>query len=156
MYDTITTHGATRDRDPVYHVWHAMLMRCDSHRDPAYKDYGGRGVKVCNRWRDFTVFKADMGPRPPDLMLERKDVNGNYEPRNCCWATALEQANNRRNNRLLEYRGEALTVAEWARRLDASKSGLLHRLKSGWSIEEALTKPFDRSLNGGRRRLLRA
>jgi hypothetical protein len=155
MLDVITTHGGSRDRDPVYKVWHAMLTRCRSPKDPAYRDYGGRGITVCVRWRDFAAFRADMGPRPRGGTLERIDVNGDYEPTNCRWASPREQANNRRTNRTLTLRGRSMTVAQWARELGASKTGLLHRLKAGWSVEETLTTPFDRSLNGGRRRLLR-
>ncbi len=92
-----------------------------------------------------------MGPRPAGATVERMDVNGDYEPGNCRWATQLEQANNRRNNRRLTYNGETHTLAEWARKSGQTKGRLAHRLRSGWPLWEALTKGFSR----GKRRHLR-
>jgi hypothetical protein len=94
----------------------------------------------CERWTSFISFCADMGPRPEGATLERDDVNGNYEPGNCRWATPIEQANNRRNNRPLTLNGETKTLAQWARYAGLTKQALRHRLESGWPLEEALRK----------------
>jgi hypothetical protein len=125
---------------PVYRVWHSMLQRCRNQADPSFKNYGGRGISVCERWTSFISFCADMGPRPEGATLERDDVNGNYEPGNCRWATPIEQANNRRNNRPLTLNGETKTLAQWARYAGLTKQALRHRLESGWPLEEALRK----------------
>lgn len=93
-----TTHGLTKT--PEYKTWLNIRDRCYNPENTSYKYYGGRGIRVCKRWRNsFEDFLADMGKRPKGLSIERKNTNGNYTPDNCCWATAKEQANNRRNNR---------------------------------------------------------
>lgn len=94
--DVSRKHG--RHDTPEYHVWQNMLARCRNQNHPSYKDYGGRGITVCERWHTFENFFADMGERPsPDLMIERIDNNGNYEPSNCTWTTLYKQLMNRRN-----------------------------------------------------------
>lgn len=91
------THGKTHSRE--WNSWMAMRQRCTSERDIGYKNYGGRGISYCPRWESFENFLMDMGPRPPGMTLERKDNDGDYEPNNCKWATALEQRHNQRRSK---------------------------------------------------------
>lgn len=127
-------------RHPLYDTWIAMIDRCHSPKCHAYSTYGGRGISVCERWREsFDHFCLDMGPRPPGHSIDRIDNNGNYEPSNCRWATAKEQGRNTRTNRLLEMKGQRLTLTEWAELIGIDRSTLWHRLRRGYSIERALT-----------------
>jgi hypothetical protein len=108
------THGMCKTR--AYRSWAQMRSRCLNRNEAAYPRYGGRGITICERWMAFENFIADMGPCPDGLEIERLDVNGGYEPSNCVWATLIEQANNKRNNRMVVSTSRLETVAQLAGR----------------------------------------
>ena len=118
-----------------------MKDRCFGVNHPKYPEYGARGVTVCERWRTFENFYADMGPRPSMAhSLDRyPDQNGNYEPGNVRWATVSQQQSNKRNAVLIEYQGERLNVAEWSRRTGIASDTIAYRLRRGWPVERILT-----------------
>ena len=135
--ETITTHGMYYSRE--YSIWGGMEQRCLNRNNHAYKNYGGRGIKVCNRWLKFENFYKDMGECPVGKTLDRIDNNGNYKPSNCRWATVKEQNNNRRNNHLLTFKGKTQTIAQWAKEIGINRATLSSRIYKGWSVERALT-----------------
>jgi hypothetical protein len=108
-----------------------MIQRCTNEKNPAWPRYGGRGITVCKRWRKFENFLADMGEAPVGLSLERIDNDGDYDPRNCKWATRREQGRNKRNNRLIFFKGRVQILAEWARHFGMSQTTLRRRLEQG-------------------------
>lgn len=134
------THGMSDT--PIYNVWKAMKRRCESPNDRAYENYGGRGIKLCEEWKDFSAFYRDMGDTYKEgLTLERKDVNGNYTPENCLWATRRAQQNNRRVNHYINVFGEKLSLAQAARKYNIHESTLYHRIDRGMPPEDAVTLP---------------
>ncbi len=136
----VEKHGMART--PIYKTWCSMIERCYTDTHQAFQHYGGRGIEVCERWRHgFDNFYADMGDRPEGLSLDRIDNNKGYTPDNCRWATSEEQMANTRMARLLEYKGEKLPVAAWARKLGVSRNRINTRLQRGMTVEEALTVP---------------
>ena len=142
-------HGAwSTDRKNFfeYEAWQKMKGRCYNPNNNRYKYYGARGIKVCERWRNsFENFLADMGEKPnKEYSLDRIDVNGEYSPENCRWADRVTQANNKRTNIRLEYKGVTKSVNQWAEEYNIGRSTLLYRIKLGWSIEKALTKPIQK------------
>lgn len=136
-----TTHGMFGT--PEYRVWASMLTRCHNPKCMGFANYGGRGITVCERWREsFEAFYADMRPRPsPAHSIERTDNDGNYEKTNCRWVTSDVQVRNKRNNHWITFRGKTMLLADWARFAGMSKSALLNRLLRGWSVERAVTEP---------------
>lgn len=120
-----------------------MIERCESPKNPSYRSYGGRGIRVCSEWRkSFSAFFAHVGPKPArPSSLERKDVNGNYEPGNVRWATPKEQARNRRDNIVLAFQGRSACISEWAEIVGVKPYIIRNRLRYGWSVESALTIP---------------
>lgn len=137
-------HGFNRQggRKRLYSIWATMLSRCRDQNCSTYYKYGARGIAVCERWSKFENFLADMG-EPPTAKhtLDRKDNLGNYEPGNCRWATAIEQQNNTRRNRVLTLLGQSDTVANWCRRLGLKPGTVSYRVHHGWSDEKALLVP---------------
>lgn len=138
----LTSHGMSRTR--IYQIWHMMKARCTNPNEKDYPRYGGRGIRVCEEWAtSFETFVRDMGEPPTDQhTIERKENDGPYAPWNCRWATMVEQANNRRNNRHLVYNGASKTLAEWSRLLGINSKTIQHRLKKGLSVEQALSTPI--------------
>ena len=133
-------HGLTGTR--IYLIWQAMLNWCRNPNVAGYGYYGGRGVKVCDRWLTFENFLADMGDVSVGRTIERINNDGDYEPRNVRWATYRDQSRNKSNNRLLSFKGQTKILADWANDLGITPGALIYRLDyKGWSIEEALTTP---------------
>jgi hypothetical protein len=143
-----TTHGAAAHGGTrTFHSWNQMKGRCYNANNRAYKDYGGRGITVCQRWLDgFLNFLEDMGECPPGKSIDRyPDKNGNYEKSNCRWATPKEQANNRRkrsvqnrNAHRIECRGEIKTAKDWKSTTGIKVATIRYRLRHGRSAEQAL------------------
>ncbi len=137
------THGMSESAE--YRIWKLMKSRCLNPNFPKYPTYGGRGVRICDRWlNSFATFYADMGPRPsPYHSIDRFPNNdGNYEPSNCRWATRTEQVRNRGVTRMLTFDGETLPLIEWAERYGIKYITLYMRLEKGWSIERCLKEPL--------------
>lgn len=126
---------------PTYKIWEKMLARCRNQNNKGYPRYGGRGITVCERWADFSNFLADMGERPEGLSLDRINVNGNYEPGNCRWATAKEQALNRRDNVRVVYEGREMTVREAADLSGLGYMTIRSRMKRGWPESDWFVRP---------------
>lgn len=123
-----------------YIAWQHMKARCENPRNKDYPNYGARGICVCKRWRTFENFYYDMGPAN-GMTIDRIDFNGNYEPSNCRWVPMSEQAKNTRKVRYIEYDGNRMTVADWARKLGVKPHTISMRLNSyGWPVEKALSK----------------
>lgn len=140
------SHGESRTR--LWNIWASMRERCSTPTCGNYENYGGRGIKVCDEWQSsFVAFRSwALANGYSDLLtLDREDVNGNYEPSNCRWATIQVQNENKRNNRYLEFDGERHTVAGWAKILGVHPTTLHDRLyKAHWPVERALTEPIRR------------
>lgn len=128
--NSFKSHGMVET--PEYSVWQAMKRRCYDPKNRYYSRYGGRGIVVCDRWKEsFQAFYDDMGPRPNGYSIDRIDVDGPYSPENCKWADSVEQANNKSTNAKYVYGDETLTIAQWSRRSNISQTALRQRLKSG-------------------------
>lgn len=159
MATKFRTHGhtaGTKDGcgDRAYRTWASIKRRCSLEGQENYERYGGRGISVCERWKDsFEAFLEDMGEPPDGMTIDRfPDTNGNYEPGNCRWATIEEQANNKRTSRLIEYLDRTQTMAQWCRELGLDYGMVRSRLDDyGWSVGEAFTlpsSPLSRSKRG--------
>lgn len=138
-----TKHGhAKRNHvSKTFEAWRRMLNRCQNPNCKEYNYYGGRGITVCDHWRNsFENFLADMGEKPKGLSIDRIDNNGNYCPENCRWANSKEQANNRRSNIQLSYNGKTQNISQWADELGLARGTVSSRLKRGWIVERALAK----------------
>lgn len=150
-----TIHGGCKNGtvENIYKIWSNMEARCYQTSSVRYKEYGGRGIKICDSWLDYSNFRewALKNGYKPGLSIDRIDVNGNYCPENCRWATAIEQANNTRRNLYITAFGTTKTLAEWAREMGVDSRTIQQRLKSGWDAEKAISDTTDertRKLHG--------
>lgn len=148
----ITSHGMTYTH--LYGVWNAMVMRCTNPNSKSYRDYGGRGIRVCRRWRKFQNFYDDLYSMYMEhrsshetTTLERLDADRGYSPENCVWATRTQQARNRRSTLRLTYGGRTQSLHDWADEIGIKPGTIDARLRTGWTTEQALSIPA-----GGRRR----
>lgn len=134
----ITRKGHER----AYTTWSAMKSRCYNKNHINYDAYGGRGIKVCDRWigeNGFENFYNDMFPRPDGTSLDRIDNNADYCPENCRWSSKVEQANNTRRNKIIEYANKSMTAAQWAREIGIPYRTLQTRLRRGMPLEKAMS-----------------
>ena len=141
-------HGLSNHR--THNIWMKMIARCHKPTDPAWNNYGGRGITVTQKWLDsFEAFVSDMGLAPAGLSIDRIDNDRGYDPGNCRWATAKEQAMNRRSNRIVEWNGRSMTVTELAAFAPVNEKTLRARLSNNWPIDRAMTEPRSVSAHGG-------
>ena len=142
----ITKHGMTKTR--TFKSWDSMKQRCLNPKAPDYEKYGGRGITICDRWlENFNNFLSDMGIRPENLTIDRIDVNGNYEPSNCRWATRSLQQRNKTNSFMIEWNGIVKCAADWSEMVGISSKIICERINAGWSSEDTFTKPNRKSKN---------
>lgn len=136
-------HSPRGKASPEYNSWKSMISRCTNPNAQGYEYYGGRGIKVCQRWQTFENFFADMGKKPsPQHSIDRTDNDGNYCLENCKWTTKKEQQNNRRSNRLITAFGKTQTMQQWADAIQVSRDVLRGRIdRYNWPVEKALTTP---------------
>ena len=138
-------HGHMTDQarpTRTYQTWKAMKKRCENVNYEGYARYGARGIKVCERWQEsFESFLADMGPAPKGYTIDRKDVNGNYEPGNCKWSSKKDQMRNTTKTRLIIYKGREMSLAEACEITGQTRTRVNARLRLGWTVERALTQP---------------
>ncbi len=140
-------HGHNRkgERSPEYKVWSGMRSRCNNKKHKLYEYYGGRGIKICDRWNGpdgFANFLRDMGPRPSlKHSIERVKNDKGYSPKNCCWATHPEQMRNTRQTRFVVFRGKRMCLSDAARAAGLSYKAVHSRIKRGWLVERALSTP---------------
>lgn len=143
MSEIKTTHGGSYDK--LYPTWRDMIIRCNDPNSNIYKYYGGRGISICDEWYDYNNFKmwCEDTKNDPNTTLDRIDVNGNYCPENCRWATKKEQARNKRNNIVIEYFGEIHTLVEWCEIFGLPYNVIQQRItRSGWDFWKAISTPL--------------
>ncbi len=131
-------HGLSQLKSKEYNTWQSMRRRCNCVTSDDYPDYGGRGIKVCERWDNFSNFLDDMGKAPSKYSLDRIDVNKGYSPDNCRWADSKTQARNKTNNRWLSVNGIKKTLAEWAEVSGTDRRNIHKRIARGWTIDQAI------------------
>jgi hypothetical protein len=138
LKEIVTKHGMKGT--PTYHTWIGMIKRCKNPNSHGYKNYGSRGISVCDKWLNFEGFYEDMGIRPEGTTLDRIDNDGNYNKENCKWSTKKEQDNNTRVNHFITYKGKTQTITQWSEEIGINISTLKSRIcQHNWSIEKAFT-----------------
>lgn len=135
----VVVHGKSKDR--VHRIWRGMLKRCNNPNEKSYPYYGGRGIRVCDRWQQFVNFYADMGDPPDGLSIDRIDNNGDYEPGNCRWATKIDQARNKRSNHMITRGCVTRTLADWLEITGLHRGTVEQRIRHGWP-ESRLLDPL--------------
>jgi hypothetical protein len=135
------THGKAKTR--LYRVWNSLVQRCINHKNHGYHNYGGRGISVCEAWRNsFEAFYRDMGDPPSGRhTIERIDNDKGYEADNCCWALSKDQARNTRRTPFLTHAGQTMCLLDWSEKTQINGSAIRRRINRGWSITDALTLP---------------
>lgn len=133
-------HGMSKTK--IYGIWWAMITRCQNPKCKAFKNYGGRGITVCERWQKFENFYADMGDRPEGKTLERDDNSKGYSPNNCVWADRKTQGRNKRGIRMVTVNGVSKPMSEWADESGVAIGTIWQRLNKGWTAEEAVLTPI--------------
>lgn len=129
-------------KNQLYNTWYQMLLRCENPKNHNFKHYGGRGIKVCERWKSLENFTSDMGPRPPGTTLDRINCNGDYEPKNCRWADQKTQHTNTRSAKKIVIDGESFTIHEAARQFGVDFRLISARInRLGWDAKRAATTP---------------
>ncbi len=146
---------------PVYKVWSSIIQRCTNPRNAKYQDYGGRGITVCERWRDFDHFYKDVGPKPfQGAQIDRIDNDKGYLPGNVRWATRQENQRNRRANHTLTCKGVTRCIQEWSEVTGIKPNTILTRIRRGWRPEQALEierrEPLNRLSEAEKKRRTRA
>lgn len=138
-----TTHGQSDTK--LYYVYKTMKNRCHNKNVKNYKDYGGRGITVCDEWKnDFQEFYnwSIVNGYKEGLQIDRIDNNGNYEPINCRWVSRKQNCNNRRSNINITYKGMTKTATEWAEYLGVNKKAFTNRVRRGWSVDRLFNQPY--------------
>ena len=137
----------------LHKIWESMHERCEYEKHPKYHNYGGRGISVCDEWSEYIPFAkwAFRNGYKDDLSIDRIDPDGMYGPHNCRWATPKEQANNKRTNRVVIYKGQEYTLTELAEKYGINKTTLRERLNLGWSVEDAVERPIRLRTRGWRK-----
>jgi len=143
QYEAAHGHAREGNKTAIYHVWCSMRQRCLNPKHKFFYRYGGRGITICERWESFELFLEDVGESPsPRFHFDRKDNDGNYEPGNVRWLSPKESARNRGSSKLLTFRGETMSMVEWAEKLDLPYTTLKGRFQKGWEVEKALSTPW--------------